>query len=196
MFRFIESICLRDGKFQNLELHEKRMHRALQSIHSNLKIGLSKILSTQKIPESGWWKCRLIYDQTQEISFEKYRPKPVSSLKIVHDNSIDYSHKYMDRSRLEKLFAMKESCDDIIIIKNGNVTDSLYANLVFKKGNDWFTPESFLLPGIMRERLLKDQIIQTAVITETNIRTFEKVKLINALLGFDGPEIEIENIFE
>lgn len=197
MSQFIESICLRDGTFQNLELHERRMHRALDSIHSNSKLDLSSILLSQKFPESGWWKCRIIYDdRSQEISFEEYQPRRVSSLKMVHSNSIDYLHKYVDRSNLEKLFAMRESCDNIIIIKNGNVTDSLHANLAFKKGSEWFTPESYLLPGVMRERLLKDQIIKTAVIKEANIRNFEKVKLVNALLGFDGPEIDIENIFE
>ncbi len=197
MCLFIESICLREGKFQNLELHEQRMHRALSSVGSNSKIDLSKILASQKIPSSGWWKCRVVYgNQSQEISIEKYQPKQVSSLKLVHDDLISYSHKYADRSALEKLFAMRESCDDIVIIKNGNVTDSFYANLAFKKGNDWFTPANYLLPGVMRERFLKDQIIKTTAITETNIRNFEKVKLINALLGFNGPEIDIENIFE
>jgi 4-amino-4-deoxychorismate lyase len=195
MCRFIESICLRDGQFQLLEWHEKRMHRALQSIGQYAPLNLEHILQLQPIPHAGWWKCRIEYDEAkQEISFEEYQPRTVSSLRIIMDDTIDYSHKFADRSHLKKLFDLKKDCDDIIICKNEKVTDSFYANLVFKKENKWFTPESYLLPGVMREKLLQDRTIERTEITLSNIHTFDKVKLINALLGFEGPEIEIKNI--
>jgi 4-amino-4-deoxychorismate lyase len=195
MYRFIESICLREGKFQNLELHERRMHRAFASVRSARKINLEQLLLQQEVPTTGWWKCRVLYNELkEEISFEKYQLRQVSSLRIVKDDTIDYAHKYVDRSRLEKLYEMREHCDDIIILKNGKVTDSLYANLAFKKENNWFTSKSPLLHGVMREKLVQDQILTPAEITTSNIYTFEKVKLINALLGFDGPEIDIKNI--
>jgi 4-amino-4-deoxychorismate lyase len=47
-----------------------------------------------------------------------------------------------------------EGCDDIIIVRNGFVTDASYANLIFRKGDEWFTPATFLLAGTMRAFLL------------------------------------------
>src|SRR5207253_2733937 len=125
--------------------HERRMCRAFNSIGIDKKINLDILLKKIEVPTSGWWKCRLLYNEKdEEISFEKYQPRAISSLKIVHDDAIDYPHKYVDRSR--------------------------------------------------REKLLQDQVLTPTEITLSNIHTFEKVKLINALLGFDGPEIEIKNI--
>jgi 4-amino-4-deoxychorismate lyase len=195
MYRFIESICLRDGHFQLLELHEKRMHRALSSVGHSATIQLERLLKQQSKPVTGWWKCRIEYDENgREISFEKYQPRTVSSLRIVKDDTISYSHKFTDRSHLKRLFDLRKDCDDVIICKNDRVTDSYYANLVFKKENKWYAPDSYLLPGVMREKLLNDQTVSLTKVTLSNIHTFEKVKLINALLGFDGPEIEIKNI--
>jgi 4-amino-4-deoxychorismate lyase len=196
MCRFIESICLRDGAFQNLDLHEERMQRALAFLKSTTKLNLTQLLQSKEVPAHGWWKCRILYDdQSQEFSFEQYQPKPISSFKLINDNSIEYPHKFADRSKLDRLIQMREGCDDIIIVKDGKVTDSWYANLIFKKNNEWFTPQSYLLPGIMREKLLRDKSINLADITVSNIRTFEKVKVINSLLGFAGPEVSIKNIF-
>ncbi len=172
------------------------MERALRSVHATRPLHLRELLEELNPPQSGWWKCRILYDGSgQEISLDSYHPKQVSSFKIVHDDQIDYRHKWADRSHLDRLYQQRGKCDDIIIIKDGKVTDSYYANLIFKKDGRWFTPESFLLPGVMRQKLLNEGVIQTADITALNIRNFEKVKMINALLGLDGPEVSTKQIF-
>jgi 4-amino-4-deoxychorismate lyase len=66
--------------------------------------------------------------------------------------------------------------------------------VVFKKSGTWFTPESPLLPGTMRQRLLDKGLIKTEMIRKEDIETFECFKLINAMLGFEGPEVSIKKI--
>jgi 4-amino-4-deoxychorismate lyase len=74
------------------------------------------------------------------------------------------------------------------------ITDASYANLVFFDGATWITPTSYLLNGTMRQILINQQKIKPAQITLSDITNFEKVKLINSMLGFEGPEISISKI--
>ena len=113
---------------------------------------------------------------------------------MVHSNSISYSHKFEDRKELNKMFELREDCDDIIIVKNDHFTDASYANLVFYRDQKWFTPTTCLLNGTMRRQLLEKKIILEEEITTRDLVRYKKVKLINAMLQFDGPEIEVSQI--
>jgi len=112
----------------------------------------------------------------------------------VYDNAISYDYKFEDRTELENLFSQRDDCEDIIIIKNYQVTDASYANLIFRKNNQWFTPKTFLLNGTARKQLLERKIIFEEKITINDLQRYEKVKLINAMLQFDGPEIDVSQI--
>jgi 4-amino-4-deoxychorismate lyase len=196
MSQLIESIKLIDGKFPNLFYHEQRMIRSLEQLFGvEDDINLEKLLSTLDIPEKGLYKCRIVYDDsTRDVEFIPYQPKNIRSLKIVHHNRISYPFKYANRKTIDKLFADREECDDILIIKNGKVTDSSFSNIIFKNGKDWITPWHPLLPGTMRQKLIEANKIIPEKILEEDIKTFESFKLINAMMEFDGPEIEVSNI--
>lgn len=77
-----------------------------------------------------------------------------------------------------------------MIVKNGFITDSYYANLVFDDGFSLYTPHQPLLRGIRRAQLLRAQRIQTAIIRPSNLASFKSVHLINAML--DLGEVVIE----
>ena len=196
MSRLIESIRLFDGEFSRLELHQVRIEHAFQQIYKlNLKWQLETFLKNQKFPTKGLYKCRVIYDdKSVEVEFSPYQIKPIQTLRLVEDDEIEYSHKWEDRSRLNNLFAMRGNCDDILIVKNGLITDTLYANILFEKNGRWFTPQSHLLPGVMRQYLLKKGVIEKRVITVGNYQEYDRFKLINAMLEFDGPAIDVSNI--
>jgi 4-amino-4-deoxychorismate lyase len=78
----------------------------------------------------------------------------IESLKLVEDNTISYRHKYSDRSHLLELMNMRGDCDDILIVKDGYITDTSFSNIVFFDGDKWVTPARPLLRGTMRESLL------------------------------------------
>ena len=69
--------------------------------------------------------------------------------------------KLRQRGKLNELFAKKGSCDDVIIVRNGLITDSSYANLIFFDGREWITPKVPLLEGTCRARLLASGKIKT-----------------------------------
>lgn len=196
MSRLIESIKLLDGRFSNLSYHEQRMTRSLKELFQvEGQINLSSVLENLDYPKNGFYKCRILYDNNaRHIEFIPYTLKPISSLKVVLCDTILYDHKYSDRHSIQQLMLQKSECDDILIVKNGFVTDSSYANIVFKSGISWYTPDECLLKGTIRESLLEAGLIEAQPIKVTDLMKFEKFKLINAMLGFDGAECDISNI--
>jgi len=196
MSRFIETIRLKDGVTSDLSYHEERMNRSVEEVlHSNQKFNLEEILSSINLPPKGLNKIRLVYDEEiRLVDVTPYKQKDIRQLKIVYDNAISYYYKYENRIELENLFSQRDDCEDVIIIKNYQVTDTSYANLIFRKNNQWFTPKTFLLNGTTRKRLLEKKIIFEEKITINDIYRYEKVKLINAMLQFDGPEIDVSQI--
>lgn len=196
MSLLIESIKLVDGRFCNLFYHEQRMLRAMSALFgSDDDFHLEKFLSELPVPARGLFKCRILYDDTsKQVEFIPYQPREIRSLKIVEQDRITYEYKYADRRNIDKLFEQREDCDDILIVKKGNVTDSSFSNIVFRDGKNWYTPWSALLKGTMRQNLIDNNRITEENIQLADIKTFKKFKLINAMLEFDGPEIDVSNI--
>jgi 4-amino-4-deoxychorismate lyase len=197
MSLLLESIRLSDGEFQNLFYHERRMNRALKFLcGSSEQVDLEEFLNKLDRPKDGLYKCRMVYDDLiRDVEFIPYRVKAINSLRVVEHDRVSYEFKYADRKLLDRLYGLKKDCDDILIVKRGFVTDSSYSNIIFRKGRRWYTPWSPLLKGTMRSSLLERNIIHEEEIRVEDIKTFESFKLINAMLQFDSPEIDIARIY-
>lgn len=142
-------------------------------------------------------KCRISYAETIEsIEFEPYIPKVIQSLQLVYDDRIDYGYKYKDRSVLNALLERRGDADEILIVKNGLVTDTSYSNIVFLRDGKWFTPQVPLLSGTRRADYLQKRLIFPLNIAPGEIGQFEEARLINAMLSIEEAiPIKIENIF-
>lgn len=197
MPRFIESIKLLDGEYHNLRYHEERWQRTLLQVTGvNPPQTLSQLLDLELRPLSGLYKCRVVYSEdTHHVEYIPYTMKPIRSLRVVKNDAIDYRYKFENRTELNEMFNQRGECDDVVIAKNGFVTDASYANLLLRFGNDWVTPTTCLLNGVMRQRLLADGKIQQDEIRVNDLIKFDGVKLINAMLGIEGNEVPINNIF-
>lgn len=196
MSLLLESIKLSDGEFYNLSYHEQRMNRSLRmlcGVHDF--VDLEKFLLDIEYPLQGLYKCRIVYDEnSRDVEFVPYVPKPIQTLRVVEHDRINYEFKYTDRKVINRLFDLRRECDDILVVKHGYITDSSYANIVFKRGKHWITPWSALLKGTQRQKLLEENQIEEEDISLEDLSTFESFKLINAMLEFNGPEIAISNI--
>lgn len=199
MSLLVESIRSEDGKLLNISLHNERMIRSLSGLFGlKSAIDLEKLITIPEKAKKSVFKCRVEYDsEIRKVEFIPYIIKCVSSLKIVENNTIEYAHKFADRKQIDGLFSKRERADDILIIRNGMVTDTSYANVVFRDINgNWITPSTFLLSGTRRESLLNSGEIKEAVITYRDISKYTEVKLINAMLGLDDTVgIPIANIY-
>jgi 4-amino-4-deoxychorismate lyase len=196
MSRLVESIKLLDGKFLNLYYHEQRMIHSLKALfgHNEL-IDLQKYLGPKPFPRKGLYKCRIVYDhQSMETVFQAYEARTIRTLKAVEDDLVQYDFKFTDRSGIDRLFARRAQCGDVLIVRDGQVTDSSFANIVFRQGDEWYTPVTYLLNGTTRQRLLAEGKIKAREILKKDIRSFQTFKLVNAMLEFESPEIEVSNI--
>lgn len=196
MCRLIESIKLVDGKFHNLFYHEQRMQRSLEKLYGRSEtVDLEKFLSAQAYPRNGLYKCRIVYDDvSRDTTFAPYTPREIRRIRIVEEDHIAYEFKFLDRQAIDRLFDQRGECDDVLIIRRGKVTDCSFSNIVFRRGREWFTPVSPLLKGTMRQQLLEKNKIREREILKSDIRSFDTFKIINAMLEFESPEIEVSDI--
>ncbi len=198
MFPLLETLKLKDGIVQNLNYHQRRLNRSMDELfHGAEKFDLEKVISVPDNCKSGIYKVRILYGPTiDKIEFAPYVFRSIQSLRVVRHESIDYHLKYTDRQILQELFVQRADCDDIIIVKNGLVTDSFAANLLFYDGEKWFTPESPLLKGTKRQFLVDAGIVFEKEIREEDIRSYRKVGLINAMIDFEEiPVVPVERVF-
>ncbi len=184
---FIESIKIDKGKIYNLHLHKERIKRTIGKdleLTANIPVGL----------ENEIVKWRIVYNQDGIIdeSFSIYNKKEIRSLKIVEDNTIDYKYKYENRDAINALYTQCDTCDDIIIVKNGLVTDSSFCNIVFEDyTGKLFTPKNPLLCGTKRTELIAKGEITEKDISVKDIKNYKNIILINAMTEYKLPSINI-----
>lgn len=191
MNKFIESIRCENSQVQNLSYHQDRVDKAFNTFFpGSTPFQLADIQPPLDLTQ-GVYKCRILYsDSSFQIEYIPYQFPKISSLKLVFDNNIDYSYKLENRAAINSLYQQKANADDVLIIKNGYVTDASYTNVAFWDGQQWFTPSTPLLAGTMRQYLLDHQVIKSRLIHYTDIFHFQSLKLFNAMIPFDeGPEI-------
>ena len=181
-----------DGEVYHLAYHQARLQRSLKSIGESTFHTLASLISP---PKNGLYRCRVVYDaKSIDIEYLPYTKRVIQHLKIVNSHTIEYPFKYEMRSSIEKLFTQRGASDDILIVKNGYVTDTSIANVAFFDGETWLTPKSPLLCGVTRERLLNEAKIVEEDIRVEDIKKFKKIALMNAMIDFDI--IAEENIGE
>ena len=181
----------------NIGLHKLRMNASRKELFDEKDpLSIESILAPKTKNLQGIYKCRIIYNQSiQSIELEPYLPRPIHTLKIIHCDEILYDYKFEDRKSIEKLFSEKGLADDIIIVKNGFITDSSICNIVAYDGTRWVTPAKPLLKGIMRQFLLNKKMIFESDISLPNFLSMKKFRLINAMKPFDeAPDLLMDAV--
>lgn len=186
MYQFIESIKIEDQEIFLLEYHQKRVNETFRQFGKETSIDLEKIFKTLQHDEDGLYKLRIVYDLDRKFTTQliPYAIAEIDDFQLVENNTIDYSFKYENR---KEFAVMKEEArsEEIIIVKNNRVTDTSFSNLLFLKGKEWYTPNTYLLNGVQRQYLLKSKKIKEAEITLQNLKEFSHFQIINAMNDFD-----------
>ena len=100
---------------------------------------------------------------------------------LVYDDKIHFPHKMKLRGDLDRLRKKQADCDEIIIVKNGLLTDAFYYNIVIENNDGLFTPKNPLLPGIMRSKLIQKHRIKVKDLNVMDLKLSKHIYLINAL---------------
>lgn len=180
MSKYLETIKIFEQKTYNLTYHQKRVDKTI----GKGKLNLASIIQPT---QEELTRCRIVYDDNGEYTIEyiPYIKRKINTLKLVFNDAIEYSKKYENREQINELFATRENYDDILIVKNGLITDTSIANIALYDGEKWFTPAKPLLEGTMRAKLLDEGKIYTSDIHYVELDKYEKIALMNAMIDFD-----------
>lgn len=196
MFRFFESIKVINKNAQNLFFHQKRVNETfLQFFTNHQPFDLELVISKLIFKDDSCYKLRISYtEKIENIDCTLYFPKIHQKFQLIKISNLDdYSFKSENRGWINKLTSNVEF--EPIFIKNEKITEVSYANILFLKAEQWFTPKNYLLNGTKRQLLLKENKIQELEITEENLFQFTHFKLINAMLDFEESQMySIEQI--
>ncbi len=183
MSLFFETIKIENGVIQNLELHNSRLNRTiLENFNIFTNIDISKSINIPSIKEN--FRCKVLY--TKEIEKVEFHPivkRVFQSFKLI-ETDLKYIYKNTDRKKIDLLFKQKGSCNDIIMVKNGLLTDTSIANIAFFDKSVWITPKTPIFRGIFREYLLKHKLILEKDVRIKEIENYTGFAIMNAIIGF------------
>lgn len=198
MCRFIETLKVKEKAIPLLDYHLIRAEAtcAFHNIPSPLNTSLVTDFVNNNVPGEGVYKLRIVYgSELYSMAVSPYHIEPVAGLKVIEYPSASYSFKYADRRQLNALHAMREGQDDILLSKNGRITDTSYCNIAFFDGITWCTPDTPLLNGTRRMSLLDRGIIKARPIKRDDIHHFVRYKLFNAMIDWEeGHELPVSTI--
>ena len=179
---YFETIKCDDFEIFNLEYHNKRVANTI-----GLNINLQEYIYP---PNENTLRCKVTYNDYEVLNVEyfPYTKREINSFKLVFNDEISYSKKYLDRKNIDDLFSKKENADEIIIIKNGVVTDTSIANIAIFYENIWITSKNCLLNGTTKARLIEDKFLIEKNISFDMLKKASKIALMNAMIDFDVKE--------
>lgn len=194
MEQYLETIRIEEGRACHLPYHNQRMNETRAHLGLSDGLDLEAVIGDVSIYQQRT-RCRIVYDtEIRRVEFFPYQIRSVKTLRLVEDNQVDYGCKYADRSALNRCFAQRGACDDVLIVQNGDVTDTTIANVAFWNGETWFTPSTPLLKGTMRASLLDSHQIQEAKIRVEDLSHFSRLRLFNAMISFGEIELPIQSV--
>ena len=194
MYPFIETIHIEHHKVFLLENHLSRIQQTcveyygkkkdIQQLHYEILF----FAKETKIKT----KLSIYYNLHEHSFFHKYYK--IKNFHLIENNEYDYHLKYADRSFFEQAKSKFDNADEIIIVKNGKITDTSFSNICLLKNNKWITPITPLLNGIKRQYYLQQKQIEEQEIKVKDIKSFSKISLINSLLDLTKSQYDIETI--
>lgn len=198
MCRFVESIKLKDGVFYRLKLHQERVNKAFEAFYSKEKpISVFETLNEYAMPGEGTYKCRIVYDSdVLSVNFAPYIRREIRTLKLVETELESSAYKLEERTGFNAAFAQRDDCDDVLLVRNGLLTDSSYSNIALFDGTDWFTPRIPLVYGVNRAELLAEGKLIQKDITVTNLKNYRQIALFNAMIEFGELVLDLKNFVD
>jgi 4-amino-4-deoxychorismate lyase len=194
MFQLFETINITDNSIINPELHLTRVHRSSSALWGESAAArIENLFSFLEVNDLKWlelisqYKLKIIYDSKNvEYEITKYVRRKIDEVFLIENNEISYPHKFTDRAEFEKMrMGITKSNPnknfELLIVKNGLITDSTFSNLVFQKGDLLVTPDDCLLEGTKRSLYLKKGLIRASRIKAEDLNNFESVHFINSM---------------
>ena len=178
----------------HLDYHDRRLNATIRHFIGDNSPLIRLEDYVHPTPDMAFHKARVVYTPggVQEVTYTPYTMRSIKSLRLVTDDTISYAYKSTDRTALNRLAARKGDCDEIIIVKNGLLTDTSFTNIALFDGKSWLTPAHPLLCGTKRQYLIDQGEIIPQDIPVDTLSQYKAIRLFNAMIEFG--EIELPAI--
>lgn len=123
-----------------------------------------------------------------DCSLFSYKTRKFRNFKILKSD-VNYERKFLDRSALDEIFAQRDANDDVLIEKNGILTDTTIANIAILQNDIRITPKNPLLKGTTRQRLLNNSFLIERNFGIKELLNAQSFAILNAMIDF----LEIKN---
>jgi len=175
-----ETIKIENGQIENIYWHNQRCNKSRAELfNAKTVLNLETFITA---PSKDLYRCRICYkDDIHSVEYIPYTPKIFKKFTIVK-SQLDYAYKYDNREELNNLQKLYKN--EIIIEKNGLLSDTSIANIAFYNGKEWLTPKKPLLKGTMRAKLLHKKLLIPKNIRKEDLKNFSHFALMNAMIGF------------
>lgn len=196
MCQFIETMYVEQGRIINLDYHLERIKNTRKHFWNTEKTVPTDQLSALASTQDSRAKLRFTYDKENiyDLSCTPYNTRKIERLKLLESNDIEYCYKSVDRSKINLLKAQTEPTDEIIIVKQNNLTDTSYTNIALFDGSQWITPSTPLLKGTRRAQLLDAGRLIEREVLATDLKSFQSISLINAMMDLEELVLPISSI--
>ncbi|MBN3041118.1 MAG: aminodeoxychorismate synthase component I [Candidatus Omnitrophica bacterium] len=201
-FSLVETLLFKKGDFIYLKEHIARLKKSAEffSIPFDIK-ALSRQLKNLKLQKNKILKIRVSMDALGgfKVEIQDFEPWPhkikvkISSKKIDPRNSFLY-HKTNQRDLYDEEIktAQKEGFSEVIFFNlNQELTEGSFTNIFIAEGPMLYTPfkESGLLPGILRQDLLKKGKAKEKKLIHKDLTKADKIYVGNSVRGLVEAQI-------
>lgn len=195
----LETIRIQDGEALRPEEHQARIDRSHAACFgSPPRWRLADILPS--LPPEGRHRLRLLHHgESHRCELHAYGVRRPSRFHLAEVGSLDYAHKYADRSGIEALrhrLAAEQGLDpsdpswDIVLIRDDLLLEAGYGALACLLDGQWVTPEAPLLPSTRVAAYVKEGRLKPARLTVADLPRMERILLVNAMLDLED-EVEV-----
>jgi para-aminobenzoate synthetase/4-amino-4-deoxychorismate lyase len=196
----LETLGLRAGEYPRLAGHLARLQRTAR--HFGLRLSMAAVREALEAERhaagQGDWRVRLTVDADGQVAVQRQPllPTPLPVRLALAAEPVPsrgpaaefLHHKTTRREVYERLSAAKPAGVFDLMLWNeaGELTECSFGNLALKLEGCWLTPrlDAGLLPGVMREELLREGRLVEARLMLADLQRAEGLAFFNSLRGW------------
>ncbi|OIN83267.1 aminodeoxychorismate synthase component I [Francisella sp. TX07-6608] len=200
-FCLIESLyyC---NQFRDLELHLERLEDSARQLFFDINI--SKIRDqlynyVEQLIEDKEYKIRIEYHYDKSIIIEHTQiditnqqdikliicPEKINSANKLFQHKTTHNSTRGFYTQMHHKYIQDKNCELIYLNEKDNITETRFHNIVIEKNDKLYTPklEDGVLAGIARKSLIKQGKLQAKSLNLNDLKTADKIYLINSVRG-------------
>ncbi|MBU0783947.1 MAG: chorismate-binding protein [Gammaproteobacteria bacterium] len=199
-FQLLETLRLEHGQWLNLDGHIARMAQAADYFSyvfdQACALGVLDKLACQHA--QGIFRARCLLNADGEFNVELHpfessdAPVQLRLANIPMNAHPEFIlHKTTHRPEYDRFLDQAQGAFDVLLFNEaGDITETCRCNLIVKIQGELLTPQicsstsTYLLPGVLRARLLRENTIRQARLNVQDLQRAEQVWVINSLRGW------------